>query len=159
MPLVLAGPGVTKGQECKSPVELLDLYPTLIDLCGLDVRQDLEGVCLTPQLVNAQTPRDRPAITTHNQGNHAVRSLDFRYIRYADGSEELYDHRQDPHEHTNLASDPRWRDVLQEHRRWLPKIDVAPVDGSAHRVLTYVPAKNEAIWEGSVILPTDPIPE
>ncbi len=114
---------------------------------------------LTPQLINAQTPRDRPAITTHNQGNHAVRSLDYRYIRYADGSEELYDHRRDPHEHTNLASDPRWNTVLHEHRQWLPKIDVAPVEGSAHRVLTYAPEKNEAIWEGSVILPTDPIPE
>ncbi len=63
VPLVLAGPGITKGQESKAPVELLDLYPTLIDLCGLDEREDLEGVRLTPQLINAQTPRDRPAIT------------------------------------------------------------------------------------------------
>jgi choline-sulfatase len=96
IPLIMAGPGVTRGGVCDEPAELLDLYPTLIDLCGLPPRAGLEGHSLVPQLRDANAPRAWPALTTHNQGNHAVRTRDHRYIRYADGSEELYDHRVRP---------------------------------------------------------------
>ena len=76
--------------SCAQPVELLDIYPTLADLCDLPLPEFLEGHSLTPQLADAAATRAWPAITTHNHDNHGVRSLDWRYIRYADGSEELY---------------------------------------------------------------------
>jgi len=159
VPLIFAGPGVTAGQQCSQPAELLDIYPTLIDLAGLPARVDLEGSSLVPQLTNAAAPRARPALTSHNQGNHAVRSERWRYIQYADGTEELYDMEVDPHEWQNLAGDPGQAAVLAAHRRWLPTIDRPPAPGSAHRVLTYDPATDEAIWEGTTVRRADTIPQ
>ena len=131
VPLVFKGPGIAPGARCPQPVELLDLYPTLVELAGLPSKRGLEGHSLVPLLKDSEAPRPWPAITTHNQGNHAVRSRDWRYIRYADGSEELYDHRADPNEWKNLASDPHFADVLLEHARLLPPQDAPPVPGSA----------------------------
>ena len=159
VPLIFAGPGVSAAQRCSQPAELLDIYPTLIDLAGLSPRTDLEGINLRPQLADADIPRVRPAITSHNQGNHAVRSERWRFIQYADGSEELYDLQADPHEWRNLSAEPSLAEVLAEHRRWLPKVDVPPAPGSAHRVLTYDPASDEAIWEGSTVRRGDSIPQ
>ena len=158
VPLLFAGPGITSDARSAQPVELLDIYPTLSDLCQLSARSDLEGISLVPQLRDSNTVRERPAITSHNQGNHAIRSESWRYIRYADGSEELYDHRNDPHEWTNLASDPQFDSVIAAHRRWLPTIDCPPAPNSAQRVLTYNKATDEAVWEGTIIRRTDPIP-
>ena len=151
VPLVFAGPGVAVGGRCAEPVELLDLYPTLIGLVDLPSPGILQGHSLTPQLKDAKAPRRWPAITTSNQGNHAVRTRDWRYIRYADGSEELYDHRDDPNEWTNLAADPAHAETRRELARWLPVIDVPAVPGSAFRVLTR--ENGVWIWEGKPIVP------
>lgn len=159
VPLIFAGPGVSRGGRCAQPAELLDIYPTLNELCGLEARTDLEGISLGPQLRDAATKRERPAITSHNQGNHGIRSERWRYIRYADGTEELYDHKADPNEWTNVAAKPEHAAVIAEHRRWLPKIDVPPAPRSASRVLTYDKTTDEAVWEGKTIKRTDPIPE
>jgi choline-sulfatase len=159
VPLIFAGPGVKGGQRCLQPAELLDIYPTLIDLCGLVKRNDLEGLSLLPQLKNAATKRDRPAITSHNQGNHGIRSERYRYIRYADGSEEFYDHQSDPNEWTNLAADPKHAKQIAEHRKWLPKVDLPMAPGSASRTLSYDKAKDEAVWEDRITIRRDtPIP-
>jgi arylsulfatase A-like enzyme len=158
VPLIFAGPGITPQQLCAQPAELLDIYPTLIDLCGLSPRTDLEGLSLLPQLQDATTERQRPAITSHNQGNHGVRSTHWRYIHYADGTEELYDMRNDPHEWHNLAGKPEFAAVINEHRRWLPTIDVPPAAGSAHRVLTYDQATDTAVWEEMTVRREDAIP-
>lgn len=154
VPLVFAGPGVAGlgvngPARCVQPAELLDIYPTLIELCQLPPVAGLEGHSLAPQLANVSTPRQWPAITTHNADNHAVRSERWRYIRYADGSEELYDLRSDPNEWTNLASDARHSDVIREHARWLPERSEPPVPGSAHRLL--VRQNGEWFWEGEPI--------
>jgi arylsulfatase A-like enzyme len=146
VPLIFAGPGVKGGQRCLQPAELLDMYPTLIDLCGLPANSNLEGVSLVPQLKDAETKRERPAITSHNQGNHAVRSERYRYIHYADDSEEFYDMESDPNERENLAKDERYAELIRNHRQWLPQKDVPPAPGSAHRVLTYDKEKDEAVW-------------
>ena len=159
VPLVFAGPGVKAGQRCTQPAELLDLYPTLVELCGLPARADVEGLSLAPQLKDAATPRERPAITSHNQGNHGIRSERWRYIRYADGTEELYDLLVDPNEWTNLASQPQFAPLIQEHQRWLPKTDEPPAPRSASRVLTYDKATDEAVWEGKTVKRGDPIPQ
>jgi arylsulfatase A-like enzyme len=159
VPLVFAGPGVTRGQRCARPAELLDIYPTLTELCGLPPRDDLEGVSLVPQLRHADAPRQRPAITSHNQGNHAVRTERWRYVSYADGSEELYDLLADPNEWTNLAAKLEHAAVIAEHKKWLPEIDAPPAPNSAHRVLTYDKATDEATWEGKRVHRIDPIPQ
>lgn len=159
VPLIFAGPGVKPGQRCTQPAELLDIYPTLIDLCQLPQRSDLEGISLYPQLQKADTPRERPAITSHNQGNHGIRTEHWRYIRYADGSEELYDTRTDPQEWNNLAGNDGFDDIKAQLRRWIPQVDVAPAAGSAHRVLTYDPETDEAVWEGQVVKRGDTIPQ
>jgi arylsulfatase A-like enzyme len=159
VPLIFAGPGITAGGRCMQPAELLDVYPTLCELAGLEPPAGLEGLSLVPQLRDATTNRERPAVTTHNQGNHGVRSERWRYIRYADGSEELYDMQEDPHEWTNLAASPTHADVIAEHRRWLPATNAAPAAGSATRLLTYDPATDEATWEGRPVRRSDPIPE
>ncbi|HUE70702.1 MAG TPA: sulfatase [Pirellulaceae bacterium] len=159
VPLIFAGPGVKAGQRCTRPAELLDIYPTLVELAGLPPRDDLEGLSLVPQLRDAAAMRDRPAITSHNQGNHGIRSERWRYICYADGSEELYDMRADPHEWTNLAGKAEYAAVIAEHKKWLPKVDEPPAPNSAHRVLTYDKAADEAVWEGQTVKRSDPIPE
>jgi arylsulfatase A-like enzyme len=159
VPLIFAGPGVKPGQRCTHPAELLDIYPTLIDLAGVSKRDDLEGISLVPQLKDAATTRERPAITSHNQGNHGIRSERWRYIHYADGTEELYDMKADPNEWHNLAGKAEFAAVIAEHRKWLPKIDLPPAPNSASRVLTYDMKADEAIWEGQTVKRTDPIPE
>jgi arylsulfatase A-like enzyme len=148
VPLLFAGSGVTPGGRCTQPVELLDIYPTLIELAALSPRPGLEGHSLAPQLRDAKAPRPWPAITTHNPNNHTIRSERWRYIRYADGAEEFYDLANDPHEWTNLAADPKFAAQKSEHRRWLPSRNLPLAPGSAHRVLTYDPATREAVWEG-----------
>jgi len=159
VPLIFAGPGVKGGQRVSQPAELLDIFPTLVDLAALPPRNDLDGLSLVPQLRDATAKRERPAITNHNQGNHGVRSERWRYIRYADGSEELYDMHADPYEWQNLAANPEHAAILAEHRKWLPKPDAPLAPGSAHRILTYDPATDTAVWEGEPVTRTDAIPE
>ena len=153
VPLVIAGPGVP-ARVVNDPVELLDLYPTLVDLTKLPQRSGLEGQSLVPQMRG--TRRTRPAITTSNQGNHAVRTTDWRYIRYADGSSELYDRKKDPNEWTNLANDPKYRNTIQELSAWLPKDERPAVPGSKSRALTRGP-NGTWLWEGNPIVPAEVI--
>jgi arylsulfatase A-like enzyme len=155
VPLIWAGPGVTGGARCSRPVELLDVFPTLLELTGQPARPDLEGHSLVPQLREASAPRPWPAITTHNQGNHSIRTERWRYIRYADGTEELYDEQNDPNEWTNLAADPKTAAIRQDLKRWLPKLDRPMVPGSRSRVLSYDPATKQAVWEGRKIIPEE----
>ena len=159
VPLIFAGPGVKSNARCTQPAELLDIYPTLIELCDLKSRDGLEGHSLKPQLENPKTKRECPAITSHNQGNHGIRSERYRYIHYADGSEEFYDLKTDANEWTNLVTKAEHAKKIAEHRKWLPKIDSRPAPGSANRVLTYDKETDEAVWEGKTIRRSDSIPE
>jgi arylsulfatase A-like enzyme len=120
VPLLIAGPGIVPGRPCDQPVSLIDVYPTLLDLCNLPENEQNEGLSLRPQLRDPAAVRRRPAITSSFFGNHSVRSRDHRFIRYADGAEELYDHRVDPQEYRNLAHDPKHAAVKRSLARWLP---------------------------------------
>jgi len=102
VPLLIAGPGIKTGKACPEPASLIDVYPTLIELCNLPENRHLEGLSLAPQLNDPATPRDRPAITSAYFGNHSIRSRDWRLISYQDGAKELYDHRTDSDEFRNL---------------------------------------------------------
>jgi arylsulfatase A-like enzyme len=114
VPLILAGPGVRPGR-CDRVVSLLDLYPTLLAMCGLPANPRNEGRSLVPLLRDPSADWPYPAITGWKEQSFAVQTERFRYIRYGDGSEELYDHRHDPDEWTNLANKPE----LDEIKRML----------------------------------------
>ncbi|MEM8671065.1 MAG: sulfatase [Planctomycetota bacterium] len=124
-PVIIVAPGVTTaGTRCNRPVNLIDLYPTLVDLCDLPVNDRLEGQSLAPLLEDPAKPWQRPSLTTHGRNNHGLRSDRYRFIRYADGSEELYDHQSDPMEWKNLAGDPEYASVIEAMSKWLPKQNV-----------------------------------
>ena len=126
IPFILVAPGVTKQRSiCHKPVGMLDLFPTLNELCKLPRVEGVSGQSIAPLLTQPKRSWLRPALTSHGQGNHALRSERWRYIRYADGGEELYDHSNDPNEWTNLAQRPEFADVKADHARWLPESDVA----------------------------------
>lgn len=150
VPLIFAGPGVAHG-ICAEPAELLDLYPTLAQMCNVQTPADLEGHSLVPQLQDPNATRLEPAITTHNQGNHGIRTRDWRYIRYADASEELYDMRNDVEEWTNVIANPDHAGTLRRLRSHLPESNLPPVPGSQHRIL--VQDDDSWVWEGDVIDP------
>ncbi|TWT80193.1 Choline-sulfatase [Planctomycetes bacterium CA13] len=130
VPLLIAGPGITSGDRCGAPVGLIDVFPTLLDLCGLPEKVGLDGQSLRPLLEDVDSPWQHPAICTFGPGNHSIHSRHYHYIHYRDGSEEFYDHRNDFHEHQNLAKDAVCEELISEHRKWLPGNDAPMVPGS-----------------------------
>ena len=128
IPLIIKVPGLTQaGSVCRSPVNLVDLYPTMIELCGLPEKRDLDGLSLRTLLERPDSSWQRPAITSHGFHNCAVRSERWRYILYADGNEELYDHARDPHEWHNVAYNSQYSQIVSEHKGWLPASWEQPV--------------------------------
>lgn len=121
VPLLFAGPGIEPLEVCMEPASLLDIYPTLVELCELPENPHLEGISLVPQLEDPATPREQPAITSSYFGNHSIRTRDWRLIAYDDGAKELYDHRSDPDELQNLANDPAQQATLNQLAKWLPE--------------------------------------
>lgn len=155
VPLIFVGPGIERGRV-DSPAELLDIYPTLLELCGLPVKQDLEGHSLVPQLRRSGLKRFWPAITTNNYNNHSVRTQNWRYVRYADGSEELYDHSVDSLEWNNLIGTKAcdfWKDSL---RQWIPEVNKKPYVGDYQRILEL--KDGTPYWQGTRIPEDAPIP-
>ena len=125
---IVAAPGVTTADsECPRTVSLLDIYPTVADLCGLPLDADLEGRSLKGLLKDPAAVWDRPVVTTYGRNNHAVRNEQWRYIRYSDGTEELYDHDADPNEWTNVADHPENAAVKKRLAKWMPKKNVPEI--------------------------------
>lgn len=123
-PFIWVAPGVTKaGSVCQHTVDFMSIYPTLSELCGLPIPKHVEGVSIKKLLADPQAKWDRPALTTHGFQNHAVRTRQWRYIRYAMGGEELYDETKDPYEWTNLAGDKRYDQVKAELAKAFPKVN------------------------------------
>lgn len=124
VPFIVYAPGISalNGVSDRT-VNLMDIYPTLIDLCKLPAKKGLEGRSITPLLKDPALKWEFPSVTTHGFGNHAVRSEKFRYIRYQDGSEELYDHDTDPLEFRNLAKDAKYDAVKNELAKSLPAVN------------------------------------
>ncbi|WP_146533588.1 sulfatase [Rubripirellula reticaptiva] len=155
VPLIFAGPGIDGGLRCSQPAELLDIYPTLSELAGLPQAPGLEGLSLRRQIQSPTAVRQRPAICTHNVGNHSVCDNRWRYVVYADGSEELYDLTSDPDEFHNLmagdAASEQHRNTADRLAAWLPKDQRALARGSAHRVLEE--REDGFYWEENLIDP------
>jgi arylsulfatase A-like enzyme len=129
VPLIFVVPGMTReGGLCEQPVSLLDIYPTLVELSGHEPRPSLEGQSLVPLLKRPNLETGRAVVTTYGHNNHGIRSLDWRYIRYHDASEELYDHQSDPDEYTNLSAQEEYAEVKKELATWLPRINQPPIE-------------------------------
>jgi arylsulfatase A-like enzyme len=126
IPLLIVPPrndarSFASGTSCHAPASLLDVYPTLIDLCGLPPRAGLSGQTLEPLLRQPAGGGDRVVLTTVQRDTYAVSADGWRYLRYPDGSAELYDLRNDPHEWTNLAGKPELRHRQEQLARHIPK--------------------------------------
>jgi len=126
VPYIIIAPGqVTPGTLIEQPVDLTTVYPTLAELCGLEM-PNVAGSSVVPLLKdkNASFP---PALMTYQKGNHAIRTERWRYIQYADGTEELYDHQQDPNEWNNLAEDEKYHEIIEELKKHIPAENAATV--------------------------------
>lgn len=129
IPLIIVAPATkAKGRATARTVEMLDIYPTLADLCGLQAPADLDGRSLRPLLDNAQAPWDKPAYTQVMRGpqdkrfmGRSVRTEKWRYTEWDEGRQgvELYDHGKDPHEYRNLANNPAYAKTVEELKRLL----------------------------------------
>ncbi len=122
-PLIIAGPGIQKNKKVESPAEMLSIYPTLLELCNLEPYAENEGISLVPVLKGTDNSVQGYALTTYGWGNHSIRTKNQRYIRYNDGSEEFYDHTNDPNEWYNLVSTGNTVNITKELRRFLPETD------------------------------------
>ena len=120
IPFIVRAPGVEPGSVCLEPVSLIDVYPSLVHLAGLTVPDYLDGTPISPQLKDPAVKRP-PVISSYGEGNTAIRTRRWRYIRYEDGSEELYDHEADPHEWRNLATSPKHEKVKQRLAAMIPE--------------------------------------
>ena len=124
-PMIWVVPGMTNADtKCSATVDLLNVYPTLCSLAGIDKPDHVAGYDMTPLLKDPQSDWKYPAITTHGFKNHAVRTATHRLIRYANGDEELYDSVNDPFEYKNLANDPAYDEIKSQLANWLPKKQV-----------------------------------
>lgn len=114
------------GQTNKRASSLIDIYPTLVELCDLPQVKGLEGTSLMHRLADIPDRPFEPVITTWHYNNHSVRGWKYRYTQYRDGTEELYNHLSDSGEHHNLAGDPKYARTIRKYRRHLPKTNVVP---------------------------------
>ena len=126
--LVISAPGLARSNaRSDRVVSLLDLYPTLIELAGLEPRQGMDGQSIMPLLQQPDLPWPKPVVSTYGYQNHSIRTQRWRIIRYHDGTEELYDHDADPNEWTNLAVPSiagKYRKVIERLAGHLPEVNV-----------------------------------
>ena len=122
VPVAIRIPGNAKnGKTCLEPVNLVDLYPTLADYCGLEVRErQLQGASLRKYLENPGKDFGSTSLTTFGEGFASVRDRRYRYIVYSDGTDELYDHQKDPYELNNLAENKDYSSVMERLVQDLP---------------------------------------
>jgi len=120
VPLVIAGPGIKGERRCERVVSLLDLYPTLVEICGLPPNERNEGRSLLPLIEDPDQPWPHPAIMGWVKDSFAILDEQYRYIRYKGGSEELYDSVNDPNEWTNLATVAELAKVKQRLGAYIP---------------------------------------
>jgi len=132
-PMIIVDPRCTEspGSSTSRPVGLIDLYPTLTDLCGLPAPYGLDGVSLRPLLHDSEADSpalQAPELTVNGRGNYSLRDEQYRYTCYFDGSEELYDHQQDPYEWANLANSRTFDDLRRHYASLLPQESVPTME-------------------------------
>lgn len=127
VPFIVRVPGITQPDfKCEGVVNLLDMYPTLVELCGLPPNAENEGRSFVPLLKNPKMEWNTPTLTTYQYKNHSLTDGRYRYTWYggkANGAEELYDHSIDPLEHKNLAANPEYKEIIARFKEYLPMHD------------------------------------
>jgi len=134
VPFIWSGPGVASGKTIDATVSLIDMYPTFVEMCGLPSVEGLEGKSLAGMLRTPAKATDRNVFLPYlDPGGYAIINQKWRYIHYSDGTEELYDVGNDPHEWHNLAGDVKWAEMKQKLKASAPK-SFAPVGISRNRL-------------------------
>jgi arylsulfatase A-like enzyme len=129
-PLIWIAPGLTKPNSlCERTVDFMTIYPTLCDLVGVPIPSQVEGRSIRPLLDDPKAAWDATAVTTYGQNNHAIRSEGWRYIRYANGDEELYDETADPYEWKNLAGSAEHAAKKAALAKFLPSVNHESLNG------------------------------
>ncbi|MDO8543713.1 MAG: sulfatase [Opitutaceae bacterium] len=133
-PLIWKVPGLTKpGTVSDRTVDFMSIYPTLMDLCGIPKPAHVEGENIRALLANPRAAWDKPGMTTYRFKNHTVRDAGWRYIRYENGDEELYDESKDENEWANLAMKPEFAAKKAELAKYLPKTNHADIGGRPNK--------------------------
>ncbi len=125
-PMLISFPGQDGRVNITVPVSLIDLYPTLAELCTLPVPDSLDGHSLVPLLRDKDYDWPYPAVSTYGQSNHGIRFKNYRYIHYRDSTSELYDLAKDPMEFNNLAGHEDYREIEEMMAAFVPDADAAP---------------------------------
>jgi arylsulfatase A-like enzyme len=146
--LIIKPPKSSGKQVSNRPVSLVYLYPTLVEMCGLPKNPLNQGNDITPLIKQPDANWEHVALTTFGPNNHAVKSDRFRYIRYEDGSEELYDHSTDPNEWNNLAENPFYSDIKNKLKARLPKHNAKWSPVSEYRSNEYFKTLTEGAVQG-----------
>lgn len=141
VPLIFAGPGIDNSLRSSRPVGLIDIYPTLLDLSNLPGNAQNEGQSLVPLMKDVDREWPHPVMTAFGPRNISLRNDHFRYIQYEDGSEEFYDHRNDPHEWYNLAKDtkrkPEVKSEIEELQQFIPENQAPLAEESSFDMNSY----------------------
>jgi len=154
-PLLFAAPNLPKGKIIDEPAEMLSIYPTLLELCGLPAYERNEGKSLVPTMLG-KDKEPSVAITTFGMNNHTVKSQQFRYIQYEDGGEEFYDHNDDPNEFKNQAKNTEYKDEINALKGYLPKTNVTWDPNSSYTFQPYF-VEHKARTSGSDGTPVEVI--
>ena len=138
VPLIFAGPGIEPGSSCDAQAGLIDIYPTLVELCGLEQNPENEGHSLVPLIQDPYLQWDYPVYTSYGYQNISIYLNHLHYIHYSDGAAELYDLSQDPNEWTNLVNDPDYQESIDAFREHLPVAYEKPSPFSVMRANNYI---------------------
>jgi len=157
VPFIWAGPGIAEGRKIDTTASLIDIFPTLTDLCDLADAQNRDGTSLAPALKQPESAQDRNVLLPGMKPNeYAIMNRDWRYIRYADGAEELYDLKTDPNEWENLAANPELAHVKKRLAESAPKTFAQPADRGPAKLVIEGERFKYVTWED---LAPDPLPD
>ena len=146
VPFIFAGNGLPENKTVETTVSLVDIYPTLIELCNLPEQHQMDGTSLAPVLNDPSSAVDRDVFMAYMQrGGYAIINSEWRYIQYHDGSEELYDLKSDPNEWYNLATDQNYTDIKNEMKQSAPAEFHAA--GTPRNTLDLVIQNDSFYWE------------